>query len=498
VDSPLVPIADPFLGRSLAGRYRVDRKLGEGGMGAVYAGEHLLIQRPVAIKILHPQLATNADLVRRFLNEARAVTAIRHENIVDVTDMGQLEDGTLFMILELLEGRDFAAAIERGGPLPFVRVLHILDQMCAALEVAHERGIVHRDLKPENVFLIRRGDDPDFVKILDFGIAKILEGDSGVRTKTGLAMGTLHYMPPEQVQAGKDLDHRADIYALGVILFRALGGTFPYDGDTMAVLLSRILLDPVPPLRTVRPDAPVELEAVVTRCLAKRASDRFASCRELRAALRKVAQGLSQPSMAFADTAHASPVPPPSPAPSPATHAFAEIERPAPPTEQAPASPRQVPIAMLGLAGLGLVAIAGIGGYLGWSALATSEPEPVAAPRVDSPPTTEPAPIAPPPVVRAPVEPPPAPPMAEAPLPPPAAPVVEATPAPSEAAPAVPIEPAPTERPRVRRPIVAAPSIAQPVAPQPLAPQPLAPQPTSSPPSTGLGNLGQGTLRRIP
>lgn len=432
MEVPLVAAADPFVGRSLAGRYRVERKLGEGGMGAVYAGEHLLIQRPVAIKILHPQLATNVDLVRRFLNEARAVTAIRHEHIVDVTDMGQLDDGALFMVLELLDGRDFAALIEEESPLPIARVLHIVDQMCAALELAHGRGIVHRDLKPENVFLVRRGEDPDFVKILDFGIAKILDGDgSGVRTQTGVAMGTLHYMPPEQVQGGKDLDHRADVYAIGVILFRALGGRFPFEGDTLASLLSKILLDPIPPLRSVRPAAPLELEAIVTRCLSKRAADRFASCAELRAALRAVPPRVSS-AIAFANTAVAPAAEQPTRQRDQDTRAFGDVERPRRATDAsppaAPAAPKPWIALAAGAAVLGALAIVGTVLALGSSRPVATPPAPaIAETAAPAPPTPAPPSAAPPAapapeqvaavIEEPPPEPPPSTPVVEAPVP---------------------------------------------------------------------------------
>lgn len=479
---PFVPTRDPFVGRELAGRYRIDRKLGEGGMGAVYAGEHLIIQRPVAIKILHPQLATNPELVRRFLNEARAVTTIRHEHIVDVTDMGQLEDGALFMVLELLEGIDLAKLIETSGTLPIARVLHVVDQMCAALEVAHARGIVHRDLKPENVFLVRRGDDPDFVKILDFGIAKIIGGDgSGARTQTGMAMGTLHYMSPEQVQGGAGVDHRTDVYALGVILFRALGGSFPFDSDTLASLLSKILLDPIPPLRSVRPDAPLELEAVVTRCLSKRAGDRYASCAELRAALRSVS-GLRTGPLRTADSA-ALAVP---------------ILSAAEPSHAQAEAPRNGYL-RIGIAALAVIGIAAaVGGY----ALAGGGPAPNARAResfVEHAPAPEPAarPEAPPdpePAARPEAPPDPEPIARPAPLPPPPEPVIEA-PLPEAAIDAPPAAPAASRRVRAPR--------ATPITETQLSETQLStppPQPPAAPGTSGpgLGNLGQGTVRRIP
>ncbi len=295
---------DPLLGKVLADRYRVVRKLGEGGMGAVYEGEHLVIKKRVAIKVLHAQYATSADIVARFHQEALAATAIGHEHIVEVNDMGRTPEGAIFMVLELLAGQDFAHLIEREGRLSIGRTVHIVAQVCEGVQAAHDKGIVHRDLKPENVFLLKRGGDPDFAKVLDFGISKIQGGgESGARaaTKTGSIMGTAYYMSPEQAQGKKSVDGRTDVWALGVILHRALTGHYPFEDESYPMLIVRICTDAPPPLRSLRPDVPAALEAIVLRCLERDVDRRMPSCAELRAAILPfVAQTSPPPSMAKA------------------------------------------------------------------------------------------------------------------------------------------------------------------------------------------------------
>jgi serine/threonine-protein kinase len=270
----------------LQDRYRIVRLLGEGGMGAVYEGEHVIIKRRVAIKCLHAQFATNPQIVARFHREALAATSIGNEHIIEVTDMGRFPDGAVYMVLEFLDGKDFAHAIEESGPMSLGRVVHIASQVCDALAAAHAKGIVHRDLKPENVYLITRGGDRDFVKVLDFGISKFKDEDGvSSMTRTGARMGTPYYMSPEQAEGKKDVDHRADIYALGVMLFRALTGTYPFDDESFPMLILKICTSPPPSLRHFRPDLPEEIEQIVHRMLAKKRDDRFASCEEVKTAL---------------------------------------------------------------------------------------------------------------------------------------------------------------------------------------------------------------------
>ena len=284
---PAAPPQDPRIGMVLQERYRIVRKLGDGGMGAVYEGEHVLIKRRVAIKVLHAQFAQNPEIVARFQREAEAATSIGHPNIIEVTDMGRFPDGTAYMVLEFLEGRDWSHDIEGAGPQPLGKVVHILTQVCDALAAAHAKGIVHRDLKPENIFLIERRGDPDFAKVLDFGISKIADAQGQDRslTQTGTALGTPYYMAPEQCQGKRDIDHRADIYSLGVILFQALTAQYPFDDESYPMLVLKICTEPPPALAHYRPDVPAELQQIVNRMLAKDRDHRYQSVEEVRAAL---------------------------------------------------------------------------------------------------------------------------------------------------------------------------------------------------------------------
>ncbi len=280
--------ADPRVGMVLSEKYRVVRKLGEGGMGAVYEGEHTLIKRRVAIKCLHAQFAQNPEIVARFHREAMAATSIGHPNIVEVTDMGRFPDGAFYMVLEFLDGRDWAKDIEKTGPQSLGRMVHIMSQVCDALEAAHAKGVVHRDLKPENIYLIKRGSDDAFVKVLDFGISKVSgEGESKGLTRTGTAMGTPYYMAPEQAQGKRDVDSRADIYSLGVIIFQALTGQYPFDDESYPMLVLKICTEAPPALTRFRPDLPVEVEHLVNSMLAKKPADRPANCGEIKAALER-------------------------------------------------------------------------------------------------------------------------------------------------------------------------------------------------------------------
>ncbi len=277
---------DERIGMVLQERYRIVRRLGGGGMGAVYEGEHLLIGKRVAIKILHAQFAQDAEMVTRFVREAKAATAIGHPNIVEVNDMGQLPDKTAYMVLEYLDGRDFATDIRDQGPQPLGNVVHIVSQVCDALSAAHAKGIIHRDLKPENIFLVERGGDPNFAKVVDFGISKITDSaDEHVLTRTGNAIGTPYFMAPEQCQGKKDLDARADIYALGVILFQALTRQYPFADESYPMLVVKICTERPPPLAEYRTDLPPQLEAIMQRMLAKLPQNRFENCAQVRAAL---------------------------------------------------------------------------------------------------------------------------------------------------------------------------------------------------------------------
>ncbi|HEY0706329.1 MAG TPA: protein kinase [Polyangia bacterium] len=272
----------PNLIGATLGNYRITGELGEGGMGTVYLGEHTLIARKVAIKLLDPQVAAIPDAVARFFAEARAVNEIRHPNIVDVTDMGT-HAGRPFIVMEYLAGQTLEQRLSQQRRLTLVQTVHVARQMASALEAAHTRGLVHRDLKPANVMLLAHPDYPDFVKLLDFGIAKLIgQGRGGHQTEAGTILGTPAFMSPEQCLGDQALDHRSDIYSLGVMLFQMLSGRLPFEGDTFGRLILAHVHEPPPRLATVAPEVPDTVSAIIDRTLAKRPAERFASMRELR------------------------------------------------------------------------------------------------------------------------------------------------------------------------------------------------------------------------
>ena len=265
-----------FLGQILDGRYQVSELIGEGGMGRVYLAEHVEIGKKVAVKILHPVYGRMPDLVERFRREARAASRIGHPHIVDVTDSGTTNDGSVYFVMEYLEGVELASVIDREGALDVTRVLRIGVQICRALAAAHASGIIHRDLKPENVFLTQRQGAGDFVKVLDFGIAKTTEAEQARDkrlTSPGMAMGTPEYMSPEQA-AGRPADERCDIYSMGAILYESLTGVPPYQGENfMEILTKKATVDPRPP-HELRPDLPDAVAELVTRAMARNPDDR--------------------------------------------------------------------------------------------------------------------------------------------------------------------------------------------------------------------------------
>jgi serine/threonine-protein kinase len=267
------PVDEVALGRERPGvdhlgPYRLVERLAVGGMGAVYRALHEKVGRQVAVKLLHRSLRNEGVSVSRFFHEARAVNTIRHPNVVEVHDLsGEGED--LYMVLELLKGKDLRVAIEDEPTkcLPPERVVFILEQVCGALQAAHMRNIVHRDLKPENIFLITRNGREDFVKLLDFGVAK-LERPEGRLTREGIALGTPEYMAPEQAR-GADVDGRTDLYAVGCIAYEMLTGRTVFDADTPGDIMLKQVREPPRPLREINPTVPETLETVVLRCLAK-------------------------------------------------------------------------------------------------------------------------------------------------------------------------------------------------------------------------------------
>ncbi len=268
------------------GSYRILQKIGTGGMGAVYLAEHPLIGKRVALKVIHRDLANNRDVVQRFFQEAKAVTKIGSEHIVSIHDFGQTPEGDHFYIMEYLEGQTLAQVLGRERVLPVMRALHVGAQVASALLAAHASGVIHRDLKPDNVMLTPRLGDPDFVVLLDFGLAKIFSGDrSAVKTAAGVLLGTPQYMSPEACESRVTVDHRTDIYALGILLFQMMTGMLPFDGETMGEVLVKQVTQLPPPMRGYNPQVPPSIEQIVLRCLAKNPDQRFATMQLLRDAL---------------------------------------------------------------------------------------------------------------------------------------------------------------------------------------------------------------------
>jgi serine/threonine-protein kinase len=269
------------------GNYRVVSLLGEGGMGVVYLAQHPVIGRKVAIKLLHAVLARDPDIVSRFFNEARAIHMIAHENIVEILDFGQTNDGQPYFIMEYLTGESLSDAVGRGA-MPAEQVEAIAVQMCRALSAAHAKGIVHRDLKPHNVQLCTKADGSTLVKILDFGVAKILaspDGEQSVKTRTGSLMGTPLYMSPEQCKGAGVLDHRTDIYSLGVMLYEMLAGRPPFTAEGVGELFAKHMLEDPPQVTEFVPNAPPHMAAAIMKSLAKEPDARFPSMEEFRKAL---------------------------------------------------------------------------------------------------------------------------------------------------------------------------------------------------------------------
>ena len=274
-------------GAVLSGRYHVEAKLGEGAMGAVFRAEHELMKKTVAIKVLRPQMNEESEIVARFRREAQAAAHIDHPNICAATDFGQMEDGTFFLVIEYLEGRTLEQALDEDGPFESRRVLHILGQMAEALGQAHKQGVIHRDLKPENIMLVRRGDDPDFVKIMDFGVAHVRldeEHEDERLTRAGHVYGTPSYMSPEQASGG-EVDPRSDIYSLGIMCYELLTGDVPFRDENAARVMAMHVTEEAPPPSQVVPDAdiPPEVERLVVSMMAKEPEQRPRSGADVKA-----------------------------------------------------------------------------------------------------------------------------------------------------------------------------------------------------------------------
>ncbi|MGH9323489.1 MAG: serine/threonine-protein kinase, partial [Vicinamibacteria bacterium] len=279
-----VPSEEQAIGRTLDGKYRIDGFLKRGGMGSVYRGTHVLLNKPVAVKLIRPELVTSQDIVERFFREARAAAKLSHPNIVTVHDLGQTEDGTLYIIMELVDGKSLKDIIQTGGPWTSARALRFARSVASALSLAHRNGIVHRDLKPQNIMVYRDSEGHESPKLLDFGIAKTLEPDSPALTSTGMVLGTPHYMSSEQAK-GMPADQRSDIYALGVILYEMLVGKVPFDDKSIPSILVKHLTEPPRPPSTLKGDIPRDVEKLVLRCLEKDPEKRFQTADDLGKAL---------------------------------------------------------------------------------------------------------------------------------------------------------------------------------------------------------------------
>ncbi len=281
-----------LIGHDLDGRYRIASLLGKGGMGAVLRARHLLMDQEVAIKVLRPTLARDPNAARRFVREARGTLRVDSEHALKVQDFAITADGMLYMVLELLDGHTVGAELNGDGVMAARRAVHVARQVCDALVAAHKVGLIHRDLKPDNIMLVRRGGDPDYVKVLDFGLAKVMEGAGeqalsiAALTQGDLVFGTPDYMAPEQAM-GQALDGRADLYALGATLFEMLTGRPPFVAASPMMVLVEHVRTLAPSVRAVRPetDVPPALEAVIARCLAKDPAARPTSAAALMAEL---------------------------------------------------------------------------------------------------------------------------------------------------------------------------------------------------------------------
>jgi serine/threonine-protein kinase len=425
-------------GTVIGAKYEIVRLLGAGGMGAVYEARNSWTDRRVALKLLHPQYAKNAEVVGRFLREAKAATRIGHPNIVDVLDMGQdAEGGALFIVQEFLLGEDLGRRMGEAPPLTIREALRLVVPVMSALVAAHRQGVVHRDIKPENVFLTRGPRGGVVPKLIDFGISKVLD-ETGVdrsKTRTGVAIGTPQYMSPEQARGRADVDGRTDVWSVGVLLYELVAGRLPFDAPNYNLLIVAILTTPAPPIASVARDVPPALAAVIHRALEPDVADRFRTMAEFLGALLDCDLGDGAPLVAPADReayltgslapdpadAPASAPPPPAPAAPAAPLAPTEVDPAAAATDPPPGpaltptqwqqnpSPSSAPAlhprrlaAAAAVAVLGVVALVSLGVAFGRRTApdrATPAPVRVAAPA----PVAEPEPVAEPAAAPAPV-----------------------------------------------------------------------------------------------
>jgi serine/threonine-protein kinase len=429
------PKPGDLTGTVLLDRYKILKQLGEGGMGTVYLAEHTTIQKRFAIKVLSGDFAHKPDLVERFLQEARAASMISQENVVEISDFGDTPDGSVFFVMEHLVGEDLSGTLKTEGALPWARVQGIMLQVCDALAAAHDAGIIHRDMKPENCFRISRGDNDDFIKVLDFGIAKVTDesGEGKGLTRTGMIFGTPEYMSPEQAQ-GQKVDHRVDVYAAGVIMYELLTGRVPFTGQTFMSILTKHMFEVPEAPSVVNPDAGItaEVEAIVLKAMQKDRAFRFDDMRAMKqaimaigtgaAAVQVVHENIARPDggqMAFVPGPNQGTHPPQHgqagqastyPPPGHGTYPGAGTRPPqggtypphgtfAPGGHYAPNRRRRSPVAAVA-AGVALLGLAGGGAYFAVGMSETPAPA-VAAAEEDTveEPTADPAPPAPEPIV---------------------------------------------------------------------------------------------------
>jgi eukaryotic-like serine/threonine-protein kinase len=460
-------------GEVLDGKYRVERVLGVGGMGVVVAATHVQLQTRVALKFLLPPVLGHPQVVHRFAREARAAVQIQSEHVARVIDVGTLPTGSPYMVMEYLEGGDLSETVAKG-PLPVTKAVGYLLEACEAIAEAHALGIVHRDLKPANLFLARRAGRDPIVKVLDFGISKSNEATTSGLTQTSNVLGSPQYMSPEQMMSSKDVDVRADIWALGVILYELVTGAPPFVAETMAEIVYMVTQRDAPPLLERRPDLPPALGAVLTRALSRDPAGRFADVAELAAALAPFGPPRSEISLEriarVLGMSQVPAAPPPDPAPA---AALAETGIPDEPR-------RSRKVGVLVAAGLAALALA----VVGWRALESSAPPPSTA---MGPPPSERA------VVTAPAPPPPAAPqpapVVAAPAPPPPAPP---RPAPLVVKPPAAKEPPAEESTAAKKPAQAARASAKRGKAHASAAAPAAAAPAPPPPERASRGLNMG------
>ena len=378
----------------LAGKYSVERVLASGGMGVVVCARHLQLGERVALKLLRPEVLTSADAVARFDREARAAVKIKSEHVARIIDVGRLENGAPYMVMEYLEGRDLAQWLEQRGPLPVEQAVELVLQACEAIAEAHVLGIIHRDLKPANLFCIERSGLPS-IKVLDFGISKLTGTSAPVgdmsMTRTQSLMGSPFYMSPEQMQSIRTIDVRSDIWALGVILFELVSQRLPFNGDGIPELAVNIMSAPTPALRAFCPDAPPLLEQVIQKCLEKERANRYANVAELAQALvglapKRGAHSVDSIVRIIGSAGLSTSSPPPPAAPSSEALPPPRLTAPTMPSwghKTAPRSPRRT-VALMTIAAVtalaGVLAVVGVTKEFGRGSAATANTMPSSTP----------------------------------------------------------------------------------------------------------------------